>query len=67
MSYRLGKVMDEEWIRRECILTEDRIMKYLLKEKSVYIKRCRYCGRVLPIDSPFNCCERCYSRPWDRE
>lgn len=67
MSYRLGKVMDEEWIRRERILTEDRIMKYLLKEKSVYIKRCRYCGRVLPIDSPFNCCERCYSRPWDRE
>ena len=36
-----------------------------LKEKSVYIKRCRYCGRVLPIDSPFSCCERCYRKPWD--
>ena len=66
MSYRLGKIMDEEWIRKERFVTEERIMKYLLKEKSVYIKRCRYCGRVLPIDSPFNCCERCYRKPWDR-
>lgn len=66
MSYRLGKIMDEEWIRKERFVTEERIMKYLLKEKSVYIKRCRYCGRVLPIDSPFSCCERCYRKPWDR-
>ena len=62
MSHRLGKVMDERWVARERSRTEDQIMRYLLKEKSIYIKRCRYCGRMLPIDSPFNCCERCYAR-----
>ena len=60
MSYRLGKVMDEAWIAREREKTENRIMRYLLKDKSSYIKRCRYCGRILPIDSPFNCCNRCF-------
>ncbi len=62
MSHRLGKVMDEKWVARERARTEDQIMRLLLKEKSIYIKRCRYCGRMLPIDSPFNCCERCYAR-----
>ncbi|MBQ6322099.1 MAG: ATP-dependent helicase [Lachnospiraceae bacterium] len=60
MSYRLGKEMDEGWIIREREKTENRIMRYLLKDKSDYIKRCRYCGRMLPIDSPFNSCDRCF-------
>ena len=60
MSYRLGKNMDEAWIRREREKTEDQIMRYLLKDKARYIKRCRYCGRMLAIDNPFNYCERCY-------
>ena len=62
MSYRLGKIMDENWIRREREKTQDQIMRYLLKDKSRYIKRCRYCARMMPIDSPFNVCDRCYSR-----
>ncbi len=60
MSYRLGKEMDDKWIRKERAETEDKIMRYLMKDKMRYIKRCRYCGRVLPIDYPFNVCERCY-------
>ena len=60
MSYRLGKILDEAWVARERAKTEDRIMHYLLKEKAVYIKRCRYCGRMLPVDSPFGYCEKCW-------
>ena len=64
MSHRLGKNIDERWIAKERAKTEDHIMRLLLKEKSLYIKRCRYCGRTLPIDSPFSCCERCFQRAW---
>ena len=60
--YEVWKNLDEKWVARERARTEDHIMRYLLKEKSIYIKRCRYCGRMLPIDSPFNVCERCYAR-----
>ena len=62
MSYRLGKNLDEKWVRLERAKTEDRIMRYLLKDKMAYIKRCRYCGRTLPIDYPFGYCERCWAQ-----
>ena len=62
MSYRLGKEIDLKWLAMERSKTEDMIMRYLLKDKANYIKRCRFCGRLLPIDSPFNCCEDCFSR-----
>ena len=60
MSYRLGKERDEKWVARERERTEEKIMRYLLRDKVAYIKRCRYCGRMLPIESPFNCCDRCF-------
>ena len=62
MSYRLGKILDEAWVIREREKAEEQIMRYLMKGKSEYIKRCRYCGRMLPIDYPFTYCQRCYSR-----
>ena len=62
MSYRLGKELDEKWVIRERERTEEKIMRYLLRDKVAYIKRCRYCGRMLPIESPFNCCDRCFYR-----
>ncbi len=61
MSARLGKEADEDWVREERSITEERIMRFLLKDKTDYIKRCRYCGKVLPIDSPYNCCKGCLS------
>ena len=61
MSYRLGKEMDEKWVAIERARTEDKIMRYLLKDKALYIKRCRYCGKTLPIDYPFGYCEKCWS------
>ncbi len=66
MSYRLGKELDEKWVAQERAKTEDRIMRYLLKDKAMYIKRCRYCGRILPIDSPFGYCDRCWKLSFAR-
>lgn len=60
MSYRLGKELDERWVARERLQTEDKIMRYLVRDRSRYIKRCRYCGRTLAIDSPFGYCDRCW-------
>lgn len=60
MSYRLGKDIDEKWVKKQREKTEETIMRYLLKDKANYIKRCNICGRILPIDTPFRTCERCY-------
>lgn len=61
-SHRMQKVIDEEWLERERGKTEATIMKYLTKGKHNYIARCRYCGRLLPLGSPFQVCDRCYNR-----
>ncbi len=60
MSNRLGKIMDEKWVATQRAKTEETIMRYLLKDKANYIKRCTICGKVLPIDYPFTYCERCW-------
>ncbi len=36
----------------------------LMKEKGMYLKRCRICNSLLPITSNFNICDRCYRRSW---
>ena len=59
-SSRMGKVMDEERLRRERIETEETILSELRKNKKSYLKRCRYCRKVLPLGSAFSLCERCY-------
>lgn len=60
MSSRLGKEIDDRWVAVERARTEDKIMSLLLKEKAYYIKRCRCCGGILPIDTPFSYCEHCW-------
>ena len=34
-------------------------MRYLLKGKEVYIARCQYCGKLLPLGYPYRACEEC--------
>jgi hypothetical protein len=34
-------------------------MQMLLVDKHEYILRCKYCGRILPVDSPYRMCEGC--------
>lgn len=39
----------------------DRIAELMLESKEQYIRRCKVCGRELPIGSIFNICERCFA------
>lgn len=59
-SYRLGKWIDTDWLETERERTQDNIMQLLSADKHEYILRCKYCGRILPVDSPFRICKRCY-------
>ncbi len=61
-SHRMQKEIDEEWLGAEREKTEMKIMSYLAKGKQNYIARCRYCGRLLPLGSPFQVCDRCYGK-----
>ena len=38
----------------------------LMKEKGEYLRRCRICNRVLPVNSPYGICEKCYKRQFTR-
>ena len=40
----------------------DRIAELMKENKSQYIRRCRSCGKELPIGAMFNYCEDCYTR-----
>ena len=40
----------------------ERIAELMKENKDQYIRRCRVCGRELPIGSRFNICEECYIR-----
>ena len=59
MSMRLGKLIDSEWLDNEREKTQNTIMQLLTKDKHEYILRCKYCGRILPVDSPFRVCSAC--------
>lgn len=61
-SHRMGKIVDEEWLRREREHTESNIMRYLTKGKTNYIARCQYCGKLLPLTGAYRICDDCYSR-----
>ena len=61
-SHRMQKEIEEEWLAAEREKTEMQIMNYLAKGKQNYIARCRYCGKLLPLGSPFQVCDRCYGR-----
>ena len=30
------------------------------KDKNMYISRCRYCGRILPVENSRGVCRRCH-------
>lgn len=61
-SHRMQKVIDEEWLDEQREKTEMAIMRYLTKGKHNYIARCRYCGKLLPLGSPFQVCDGCFHR-----
>ena len=60
-SVRMGKEIDFKRLEREREKTEDTIMRFLLKDKKNYIRKCQYCGAPLPFDSAFGVCESCFA------
>lgn len=44
----------------------ERIAELMRENKDQYIRRCRVCGRELPIGSQFNICEDCFARSMQR-
>ena len=60
-SYRMGKWIDGDWLEEERERTQTSILQLLSEDKQEYILRCKYCGRVLPVGSPYRVCNRCYS------
>ena len=61
-SHRMQKELDEEWLAKQREKTEMRIMSYLTRGKQNYIARCKYCGRLLPLGSPFQVCDDCFGK-----
>ncbi|MBS6396086.1 MAG: ATP-dependent helicase [Clostridiales bacterium] len=58
---RLGKEMDGERLEKERERTEDRIMSYLSRDKKDYIRKCKYCGRTLPVGCGYRVCDMCHT------
>lgn len=44
----------------------DRIAELMKENKRQYIRKCRVCGKELPIGTVFNVCEACYSQDSSR-
>ncbi len=61
-SHRMQKEIDEDWLSEQREKTEMRIMNYLTRGKQNYIARCKYCGRLLPLGSPFQVCDDCFGK-----
>lgn len=59
-SLRMGKVIDEDRLRAEKDKVDLEIMEILGSSKRNYIKTCKYCGKVLPIDYEFGICQKCF-------
>ena len=59
LSRRIG-------IEDDCLADKERlcgkINKFLVKSKTVFIRRCRICGAELPVTARFNICDRCFDR-----
>jgi ATP-dependent RNA helicase SUPV3L1/SUV3 len=63
-SVRMGKIMDQARLKKEREQTEDTIMRFLSKDKAEYIRKCKYCGKTLPVGYGYRICELCYKNSW---
>ncbi len=59
-SVRFGKLMNEERLAEERLKTEDIILTELGKSKKFYLRRCNYCGKLLPVGARSSLCDKCY-------
>ena len=61
-SIRLGKEIDTDHLSAEREKTEETIMRYLTKDKKDYIRKCQYCGALLPLGAQSRICDSCYAQ-----
>ncbi|MCM1025509.1 MAG: DEAD/DEAH box helicase [Roseburia sp.] len=61
-SVRLGKEVDSKRLEQERAKTEDTIMRYLSRDKKMYIRKCQCCGTPLDFESAFGVCDSCYAK-----
>ncbi|MDE5965932.1 MAG: hypothetical protein K2G89_03790, partial [Lachnospiraceae bacterium] len=59
-STRFGKQREENRLMDARVMTEGTILEELGKSKKSYLRRCNYCGKLLPIGSRFLICDSCY-------
>lgn len=60
-SVRLGKEIELERLDAEREKTEETIMRFLSRNKKEYIRKCQYCGSLLPLGAVSRICDRCYA------
>lgn len=60
-SSRFEKPRDEQRLVEARVETESIILDELGKSKTGYLRRCSYCGRLLPIGARWPVCDSCYS------
>ena len=58
----LRRIGIEEPHLKEKEMLCDKINTFLLKSKKEHLRRCRDCGKILPITASFNLCEDCYRK-----
>ncbi len=59
-SIRMGKEIDQERLDQEREKTEETIMRFLAKRKNEYIRKCRFCGAPLPLETGSGVCDTCF-------
>lgn len=65
-SVRLGKEIDADRLDAEREKTEETIMRHLSRDKREYIRKCQYCGTLLPLDAPGRICDKCRAQMYER-
>jgi len=63
-SLRMGKVIKEDKLREKKEYADEKIMAILDESKHGFVKRCRYCGKIMPIGVGSSVCDSCFG--WRR-
>lgn len=59
-----GYYIDIEWVTKEKQRISENINDCLVKDIAKNHRRCKYCGRILRWDYPFNMCSKCYNNQY---
>ncbi|MDO4488002.1 MAG: helicase-related protein [Eubacteriales bacterium] len=59
MLRRIG--IEEDRMEEKLVLCK-KINEFLEKDKDRYLRRCSYCGKVMPSTSSFGMCDKCYHK-----